>query len=244
VSDLQRDRYIVSYRVGCYRCAEEYDATTARWCHCLSRDRSKVCPCCRRCFCEASAAYKSRFWKSAPEALWLDRAEQREAPEQITPVLKKPLVLLVDDDPAIRAVGWELITRFGYGCLTASGAKSAYRLARRYHPDLVLTDALMPGMDGRELSRKIKSDPDLAPVRVVLMTSVYRGQDYAGEAATEFGVDAYLEKPVSIDMLREILEELLPGEDESHANLSPSLDDLEDFADSIGLEGDPLTIID
>jgi CheY-like chemotaxis protein len=234
----------VRYRVRCHACGEDYDATTASWCRCLSRDRTTVCPFCRRCFCEASAAYKGEFWQSAPDELWRARTEQRPAADEVVPLLKKPLVLVVDDDPAIRLVGWELITRFGYGCITASNGKSALSLARRYHPDLVLTDALMPGMDGRELSRQLKSDESLAPVRVILMTSVYRGPEYEGEAASEFGVDAYLEKPISLELLRTVLEELMPSAEESHAILSPSQDHLEDFTDPGDLEGESLTIVD
>lgn len=225
------------YRVACPKCGEDYEATRASWCRCVNTDRSLVCPSCKRCFCNASKTFRNQFWRDAPTELWEVRREVRQQAESsFPPVLKKPLVLVVDDDATIRLLSLELISRFGYGCIVASNAESAMRLTRRYHPDLVLTDLLMPGMDGRELSRSLRDDSQIPQPRIVCMTSVYRGEVYEGEATETFGVDRYLEKPVSMDDLRTVLAELLPPREESHANLSPSsseisLEDLEDVDD-------------
>ncbi|MDX1583739.1 MAG: response regulator, partial [Thermoanaerobaculia bacterium] len=129
-------------------------------------------------------------------------------------------------------------TRFGYGCISASNGQSALRLANRYHPDLVLTDLLMPGIDGRELSRLLEEEEETPTPSIVFMTSVYRGESYEGEAMDVYGAAAYLEKPVPMEALRSVLVRLLPSKEESQANLSPSsseisLKDLPDFDDEL-----------
>lgn len=212
------------YRIACPSCGEDYEATTATWCRCLNKDRSLICPACRECFCEASSTFRNQFWRDAPERLWEVRRKNRSS--ENTVVLRKPLVLVVDDDPEIRYLGLELISRFGYGCITASNGAIAKRLARRYQPDLVLTDLLMPGIDGRELSRALKTDPQIAAPKIIVMTSVYRGDVYENEAREKYGVDEYLEKPIPMQTLRAVLAELLPEPEQSHAILSPSSDDL------------------
>lgn len=229
------------YRVACPSCGEDYEATTANWCRCLNKDRSLICPFCRDCFCEASSTFRNQFWRDAPEGLWDARRESRSSEEQNYPVLKKPLVLVVDDDPDIRSLALELISRFGYGCITASNGATAKRLARRYQPDLVLTDLLMPGIDGRELSRALKNDPEIATPKIIVMTSVYRGEVYENEARDKYGVDEYLEKPIPMQTLRATLSDLLPSPEESHAVLSPSSDDLS--LDTLDDADDELTIV-
>lgn len=231
----------VMYRIACPACGEDYEATTASWCRCLNKDRSLVCPSCRRCFCDATSTTRNQLWRDAPEELWTARLQGRDA-DPLLPVLKKPLVLVVDDDPGIRALALELITRFGHGCIAASNATSALRLAHRYHPDLVLTDLLMPGMDGRELSQALKTNEEIPPPRVIVMTSVYRGEDYEKEARTAYGVDAYLEKPVPMETLRALLADLLPDPEQSHAVLSPSsgevsVESLDELDDDIVIVG-------
>lgn len=230
------------YRIACPSCGEDFEATTAGWCRCLNRERSLICPSCRKCFCDASSTFRNQFWRDAPAELWEARRNARTADEVIPPILKKPLVLVVDDDSGIRALAIELISRFGYGCISASNAATALRLAQRYHPDLVLTDLLMPGLDGRELSRALKKGSDFPAPKVLVMTSVYRGEDYQSEARDEYGVDDYLEKPIPLEELRAKLAELLPPPEESQALLSPSseefsIDSLDD------LDDDTVTII-
>jgi len=62
----------------------------------------------------------------------------------------RPLVLVVDDDRETRALAVHLVAGWGYGCIHAANGMDALVLARAYHPDLILTDALMPKMDGRD----------------------------------------------------------------------------------------------
>ena len=113
-----------THSAACQNCGSSFDALAAAWCSCLVTERTLVCPHCRQCFCKAPAAYKSRFWSSAPKALW-DR-KFKEHHEDFTPpanpepdAVTRPLVLVVDDEKAIQRVAARVIQSLGYGIVLA-----------------------------------------------------------------------------------------------------------------------------
>jgi YesN/AraC family two-component response regulator len=81
-------------------------------------------------------------------------------------------------------------------------------LVDQHPPRLVITDALMPKMDGRELCRQIK-DLDLG-VKVIIMTSLYTAPHYKYEAYKQFHADGYLPKPIDFEELHKMMERLCP----------------------------------
>jgi CheY-like chemotaxis protein len=205
--------------VACYTCKAPFDAVSAGWCQCLATRRSLVCPVCRRCFCQAPQSYKQGFWEEAPQELW-DRAEAEhrpvgDLPENPDPELvEHPLVLIVDDEKDIRRVAFAVVTGLGYHAVVASDGEEGIELAARYKPDLILTDAFMPKLDGREMCRRIKTNPETAAAKVVVITSVYTASRYKYEAYKEFQADDYLSKPLDLSSLRDLLRKHLgsPGE--------------------------------
>lgn len=108
-------------------------------------------------------------------------------------------VLIVDDEPTVRTV---LETLFGYeGCetRTAADGEAAVAMARSFRPHVVLLDVAMPGIDGFEVCRRIKSLP--AAPRVVMVTGRSGSADRLAGAAA--GADAYFIKPFSpLEVLR------------------------------------------
>jgi CheY-like chemotaxis protein len=78
-------------------------------------------------------------------------------------------------------------------------------LAARYRPDLILADAFMPKLDGREMCRRVKTDPETSSLKVVIMTAVYTAARYRSEAFREFQADDYLAKPLDFQEFRAIL---------------------------------------
>lgn len=183
----------------------------AGWCSCLHKERTLTCPHCLQCFCESPFTYKKKFWAEAPQALWDRKLEEHRAgdapflnapPEAVI----RPLVLLVDDEAEIRAVAFRVIEMLGYGLVVARDGEEGLRLASIYRPQLVLTDAMMPKLDGREMARRIKTDTNLSGAKVVVMTSLYKDARYKYEALKDFGVDEYLTKPLAVDKLRALLE--------------------------------------
>ncbi|MBW3670263.1 MAG: response regulator [Acidobacteria bacterium] len=200
------------FRVTCFHCGSIYDALAAPWCQCLVKERSFLCASCGRCFCQAPQSYKQRFWSEAPEALWMVKLQQQRKtlarPSNPSPAeAKHPLVLVADDHMNILMTAHRLLSARDAGVILASDGEEALRLARSHNPDLVLTDALMPRLDGRELCRIMKSDPALHSIPVVIMTSVYTSGALKREALTRFHADGYLAKPVTAESLRMVLEQ-------------------------------------
>lgn len=196
------------YRVTCRSCGRPYDAEKASECNCLQPVRSLRCPNCAACFCAAGREAVDEFWRHAPPAVW----QRRMARPEVTPAAPEPdvdraVVLFADDDPVARAIAAQVIRSAGYGVVLAENGTQALELARQYSPELVITDALMPGLDGREVGRVIKTE--LPRTKLVIITSVYKDPRYKHEALRNFAADEYVTKPVSPGRLREILQKHL-----------------------------------
>jgi CheY-like chemotaxis protein len=201
--------------VTCYSCKSSFDALTAGFCSCLSSERTLLCPSCLNCSCSAPPDFKRRLWTGAPPELWNRKfAEHNRVPEEPSnpapEEAKRPLVLLVDDEADIRRVATRAIQALGYGLITARNGQEGLELARQYRPDLVLSDALMPKLDGRDMCRQIKEDRELLGTKVVVMTSLYKGVKYENQAHKAYRVDDYLVKPLDFARLRALLDKHLP----------------------------------
>ena len=203
-----------TYSVACHGCGASFDALAAPWCSCLVSERTLECAHCGKCFCKAPVAYKGRFWSSAPKVLWDRKFKEHHA--DFTPRVNpepdaapRPLVLVVDDEKDIQRVATRVIESLGYGLVVAHDGEEGLALARRYRPELVLTDALMPRLDGREMGRRIKADPECGPTKVVVMTALYTNMKYRTEGFKVFKVDDYLAKPLAFDDVRSVLQKHL-----------------------------------
>jgi CheY-like chemotaxis protein len=203
-----------TYSAPCHNCGSSFDALDSPWCSCLVSERTLVCPHCLQCFCKAPASYKSKFWSSAPRLLW-DRKFQEHHEDFTAPAnpepedAPRPLVLVVDDEKDIQRVAARVIASLGYGLALAHDGEEGLELAKRYRPELVLADALMPRLDGREMGRRIKEDPETARVKVVVMTALYTNVKYRSEGFKVYKVDDYLAKPLSFEDLRTVLQKHL-----------------------------------
>lgn len=205
------------YDVVCNSCQVVFDATEADWCSCLTRDRTVVCTNCLTCFCKAAPAYKETFWLEAPPRIFERRAaENRRQHLAVTPNLppaevKHPLVMLVEDDEEIQAVMQRVCANLGYGSVSAGDGQEGLELAVAYRPNLILADAFLPKLDGREMCRLLKLEPAFAATRMVVMTGLYTDSQFKNEAIKRFRIDDFLTKPVSITDLINLLQRHLEG---------------------------------
>jgi two-component system, cell cycle response regulator len=104
-------------------------------------------------------------------------------------------VLVIDDDRLILEVLETVLDLEEFDVVTADDGESGLDRLREHRPDVVVCDVMMPGLDGLEVCRRIKTDPETVDVPVVLLTARDRPEDRAaGEAA---GCDAYVIKPFS-----------------------------------------------
>ena len=116
--------------------------------------------------------------------------------------MAKAHILAVDDDPSGRYLLETILKSGDYEVLTASDGLAALKLAKYDPPDLVITDILMPRMDGYQLCREWKADPDLAPVPFVFYTANYADEDDE-TFALSLGAEEFLRKPMPPQQLLE-----------------------------------------
>jgi len=109
------------------------------------------------------------------------------------------IVLLVDDSPGTLSVLTEALEEAGLTVLVARDGPTALALLERVEPDLVLLDAVMPGLDGFETCRRLKQDPRFATTPVIFMTGLTDSADVVRGLAAG-GVD-YVTKPVDCEAL-------------------------------------------
>jgi CheY-like chemotaxis protein len=134
---------------------------------------------------------------------------RQEELEIAAPPAKAPgdheCVLLVEDDPALRRYLEIVLQRAGYDVLTASDGLEAMKFLLSDSVDVVVTDALMPNLDGYELCRFVRSSEHLAHLPIILLSAL----DPKNSTDEAEQVDAFLAKPVSPeDFLNRITEVL------------------------------------
>ncbi|HEY0770768.1 MAG TPA: response regulator transcription factor [Sphingobacteriaceae bacterium] len=108
----------------------------------------------------------------------------------------KPMqkVLVVDDEEPILELLKYNLEKSGYDVKTAENGMKAVEIARKFTPDLVLLDIMMPKMDGVETCRLIREIPEMQKSFVVFLTA--RSEEYSEVAAFDVGADDYITKPI------------------------------------------------
>jgi two-component system cell cycle response regulator DivK len=118
-------------------------------------------------------------------------------------------ILVVEDTEDNRQIVRDLLTSVGYELIEAVNGIEGVAMAEREHPDLVLMDIQLPGIDGYEATRRIRAIPALAGLPIIAVTSYALSGD---EAKTrEAGCDAYVAKPFSPRQLLAKIREFLPN---------------------------------
>lgn len=118
-------------------------------------------------------------------------------------------ILVVDDDPAIREVIADAL-RYQDGLYeveTAVDGLDAGMKIEHFHPDLVVLDVVMPGMDGLEVCNRIRNRAELDDTKIIILTGATDGGN--AETSLVYGADLFLQKPQPIEVLLAHIEELL-----------------------------------
>ena len=118
-------------------------------------------------------------------------------------------ILVVEDQADNRRILRDLLTSVGYEILEAVTGDEGVTLATTQHPDLILMDIQLPGMDGYEATRRIKADPALHHIPIIAVTSYALSGDDAQAFAA--GCDSYVAKPFSPRALLAKVREYLPS---------------------------------
>jgi DNA-binding NarL/FixJ family response regulator len=113
---------------------------------------------------------------------------------------EQDIVLLVDDSPESLGFLTTALEEAGVTVLVARSGEAALKIVERVTPDVVLMDAVMPGLDGFETCRRMKALASLTPVPIIFMTGLTE-TEHIVHALESGGVD-YLSKPINVDELR------------------------------------------
>jgi two-component system cell cycle response regulator DivK len=117
-------------------------------------------------------------------------------------------ILVVEDQADNRRILNDLLTRAGYEIIIAEDGQQALDVVTRERPNLILMDIQLPLLDGYEVTRRIKADPTLRAIPIIVITSYALSGDEAKARAA--GCDAYVAKPFSPRSLLAKVREYLP----------------------------------
>ncbi len=137
---------------------------------------------------ESANAFSTRTGRIAPDV----QDEQR-------------MVIVVDDSDEVRDVLTMLLEGEGFRVLPVEDGESALIMARRARPALITLDIRLPGEDGAEVLRRLKSDPDTSDIPVIVLS----GQDNMGEIGESLGADGVLGKPFELEDVQNLVRSLM-----------------------------------
>jgi two-component system response regulator MprA len=116
----------------------------------------------------------------------------------------KAVILCVERDPYVRELESYFLTEAGFGVTFAEDGLQALELARQLHPTIIITEILVPKLDGLALCRRLKGDPATSDIAVLVFSLLA-----AERRAQDAGADAFLNKPLTAQALKGAVRELL-----------------------------------
>lgn len=129
-------------------------------------------------------------------------------------------ILIVDDNPVNLKLARVLLCAEGYDVRTATDAEEALEMLRQFRPRLIVMDVQLPGMDGLELTRRLKADPAMQGVVILCLTAyAMKGDEQRVLAA---GCDGYVPKPIDTRAFPRIVARSLAARGESRDRSRPS----------------------
>ncbi len=133
---------------------------------------------------------------------------------------KQPLILIVEDNELNINTIFSYLSAKGYRPIVAQDGQSAIEMTNLHHPDLILMDIQMPGMDGLEAIGRIRQNPQLAEIPIVALTALAMEGDR--EKCLAAGANEYISKPVKLKQLNTIITQFLTA---NKADVSTALSD-------------------
>jgi DNA-binding response OmpR family regulator len=116
-------------------------------------------------------------------------------------------VLVIDDEPELVKLLDYNLTKAGYVALSARDGEKGLAAARQHHPDLVILDVMMPGLDGWEVCKRLRADPATASVPLLMLTA--KAEEGDRVLGLELGADDYVTKPFGVNELLARVKALL-----------------------------------
>jgi light-regulated signal transduction histidine kinase (bacteriophytochrome)/CheY-like chemotaxis protein len=130
-----------------------------------------------------------------------------DTPAKNPPQRQKPLILMAEDNPTNIETFLLYLTHSGFDLLVANNGLEVIRLAEIHHPDAILMDIQMPGLDGLQAIARIRQMPAIARIPIIALTALAMPGDR--EKCLASGADEYLSKPAKLKQVRETIQKLL-----------------------------------
>ena len=124
-----------------------------------------------------------------------------------------PTILLIDDDPDFVEATCTVLESAPYKVLVAYNGQEGLTQAREAPPDLIILDVIMPGEDGFRILERLRADPALARIPVMMLTSLPNGLSLASKGEIKTTVEDYIDKPIRPANLLRRIERLLAKHD-------------------------------
>jgi signal transduction histidine kinase/DNA-binding NarL/FixJ family response regulator/streptogramin lyase len=172
---------------------------------------------------EKAGNSKAPLWQKEIETniiLPFKKTIQANGNKNETAEINLPLLLMVEDNEELLAFLSESFTK-NFRVLTASNGLSAFQLAKEELPDLVISDVMMPEMDGFELCRRLKTDTITSHIAVILLTAKIAYESRI--SGLQLGADDYISKPFHFDELQTRISNLLDHQEKQRANYRAQL---------------------
>ena len=158
--------------------------------------------------------------------------------------MSKGEILAVDDEADIRELVDYNLTKEGYQVQTVATGEDALTAVKARPPDLVVLDLMLPGLDGLDVCRLLKTDPNTAKVPIVMLTA--KGEDADIVAGLELGADDYITKPFSPRVLIARIKAVLRRNRESEADTSATVKvhdlHIDPARHEVRVAGEPVTL--
>lgn len=122
--------------------------------------------------------------------------------------MTKTDIILVEDDFLVGEIARDILTGAGYTVRWIQDPRDAVAAVKKVHPGLVITDLMMPGISGMDLCKALSSDPDLAKVKIMVMSA--KSFETEKRRAHLFGAAHFLPKPFTEKCLLKAVKDLLP----------------------------------
>ena len=117
-----------------------------------------------------------------------------------------PTVLVIDDDPHMGVILTRILMKHGFTVKVAMDGPSGIELAKSEHPDLIILDVVMPGIDGVEVARRLRGEPACSGIPIAFLTAF--APSVGKREAKDVAVNAFISKPFVVEDLVESIKEL------------------------------------
>lgn len=141
-------------------------------------------------------------------------------------------ILIIEDNPDIRENVAEILMLSNYKVITAANGKEGIEMAQKQHPDLIICDIMMPGVDGYGVLHVLNKDPETQNIPFIFLTSKSERSDF--RTAMELGADDYITKPFAGNELLNAIDSRFRKVDIMKKNLTPDLAGLNELMYTAG----------